>query len=492
MKWFLNKWHNLSNLGVKPDMTLSFQKKVVLSNQLSVIFFFILFVLHIFMFFFYISLPVTSFLSIFIILTVPVLNKFGYHKLNAVLLSTLTPFFIFLFSAISKIDENNNVPIIAYIFPRLLLISTLTLPFIFIDKKHKWLMFATVLFTLACIFLMDPFDNLIDAGLFQVNLDISSYYLINMFVLFPIAIIMFGLIFLTNINAKYEDRIIRYVDELQTKNELLDEQKQTIQKTFNTIEIKNKNITASINYASRIQTAMLPDKDFLNLFPYRYFILFKPRDIVSGDFYWMKKIDKKIIIVAADCTGHGVPGAFVSMLGIAFLNEIVNKKEVKTAAQILEELRTQVKISLNQTDPDSGTKDGMDIALCIIDTQTNLLQFAGAYNPLYIIRNNELIEIKATRNPIGIYIKEKPFADNEIQLQNYDKIYLFSDGYVDQFGGEKNTKFLTKRFKQLLLDISSSPLEEQKQILNTNIEKWKKDIVQNDDMLIIGFEIQSN
>ena len=491
INWFLYKWHDLSNLGVKSDMTLSFQKKVVLSNQLSVIFFFILLLLHIFMFFFYKQVPVLSFLSIFIILTVPVLNKFGYHKLNAVLLSTLTPFFILLFTTLAKLDENNNVQLIAYIFPRLLLISVLTMPFIFIDKKYKWLIFATVLFILACIFLMDLFDKLLGVDFFQVNLDISTYYLINLFVVFPVAIILLGLIFLTNINTKYEDKINRYVDELKTKNGLLKEQKQTIQNAYNTIEIKNRSITDSINYASRIQAAMLPDKDFTEIFPYRHFILFKPRDIVSGDFYWLKKIDNKLIVAVADCTGHGVPGAFVSMLGIAFLNEIV-RKEVNTAAQVLEELRIQVKTSFKQTGDRRETKDGMDIALCIIDTQTNLLQYAGAYNPLYIIRNNELIETKATRNPIGIFIKETPFKNNKIQLQNNDKIYIFSDGYIDQFGGDEDMKFLTKNFKQLLLNISNKAFSEQKEILNTRIEKWRNGRDQIDDILIMGLEFQSN
>ena len=254
------------------------------------------------------------------------------------------------------------------------------------------------------------------------------------------------------------------------------------------INKKNENITASIQYAKRIQTAMLPDEPQISKILSKYFILFKPRDIISGDFYWFKKIDENLIIAAADCTGHGVPGAFVSMLGISLLNEIVRKKEITKANQVLEQLRKHIKISLKQTKDEDSSKDGMDIAFCVINTQTLMLQYAGAYNPLYIVRNNELLITQATRSPIGIYIKELSFTNNEIQLQKHDKIYIFTDGYVDQFGGENGNKFMSKKFKQLILKIANKPFNEQKQILDTTIENWKKDREQNDDMLIIGFE----
>ena len=502
MKWFPGKWRDLSNLGVKPDMTLSFQKKVVLSNQLSIIFFFILFVMHIFIFFFYKQVPVLSFLSIFIILTVPVLNKFGYHKLNAVLLSTLTPFFILLFTTLAKLDENNNVQLIAYIFPRLLLISVLTMPFIFIDKKYKWLIFATVLFILACIFLMDLFDKLLGVDFFQVNLDISTYYLTNLFAVFPVAVILLGLIFLTSINTKYEDKIIRYVDELQAKNELLDEQKQTIQKAFNTIEIKNRNITASINYASMIQKAILPQKEEIDRIVPENFILFHPKDVVSGDFYWIKEIEvftkKYKILTAVDCTGHGVPGAFMSMLGVTFLNEIV--KEFYTelvAGEILNRLREEVKKYLRQSTDTKYLKDGMDLSMVIIDYEDMVLQYAGAYNPLYIIRNidgiyEKEIEIyKGDRMPIGVYIKDdKSFTNHEIKINNGDLLYMFSDGYTDQFGGEKGKKYNMNRFKEKLISICYLPLEKQKAELELEMKNWmgnKYD--QIDDITILGFKL---
>ncbi len=255
------------------------------------------------------------------------------------------------------------------------------------------------------------------------------------------------------------------------------------------LEISNKNIRDSINYASRIQNAILPNHHlFENNFS-DYFIFFKPKDIVSGDFYWAKKMNEFIIFVSVDCTGHGVPGAFVSMLGASLLNEIVKKKDIK-ANEILNLLRERLKNSLKQKGVDSNeTKDGMDLALCVINTKTKVLQFSGANNPLYLLRNNELIEFKGDRQPIGIYIKEKPFTNHIFQLKKNDNLYTFSDGYVDQFGGEKGRKFMKKRFKNLLLNIQNKGMAEQKQILDKTLENWKGNLRQIDDVIIIGVTI---
>jgi len=279
----------------------------------------------------------------------------------------------------------------------------------------------------------------------------------------------------TKVNRELEEKVKERTSEIRLKNE--------------EIQSKNKNITASIKYAKRIQTAMLPsDNEVTELLP-EHFILFKPRDIVSGDFYWVKKINNKTIIAAADCTGHGIPGAFVSMLGISLLNEIASTEDITTASSILENLRKKVKSSLKQTDKTGSSKDGMDIALCIIDDKTKILQFAGAYNPLYLVREKELTEIKATRNPIGIFVKEKAFENNDIQLQTNDQLYMFSDGYADQFGGEYDKKFMSKKFRELLTEISNKSLQTQKEILNTTIEQWQNGTEQNDDIIVIGLKV---
>ncbi|MCF6184899.1 MAG: SpoIIE family protein phosphatase, partial [Bacteroidales bacterium] len=214
-----------------------------------------------------------------------------------------------------------------------------------------------------------------------------------------------------------------------------------VEKAKDKIEKQQKNIMDSIHYAGRIQEAVLPPDEFLNRILGEHFVLFRPRDIVSGDFYWATQRGDKTVIVAADCTGHGVPGAFMSMLGISFLNEIVNKEEILQANIILNRLRENVKKSLRQTGKENEAKDGMDIALCIIDKKEMKIQYAGAYNPLLIIRNEEISRIKADRMPIGIYLREKEsFTNNIIDIHKGDLLYIFSDGYVDQFGGETDSK----------------------------------------------------
>jgi ligand-binding sensor domain-containing protein/serine phosphatase RsbU (regulator of sigma subunit) len=264
-----------------------------------------------------------------------------------------------------------------------------------------------------------------------------------------------------------------------------------IERQRDEIEIKNRNITDSILYASRIQTALLPLDEDLNDGLSDYFVLFKPRDIVSGDYYWMSKKNDEIVIVAADCTGHGVPGAFMSMLGVAFLNEIVNQTNQLVACNILNELRINVKKSLRQSGKKDEAKDGMDIALCILNQNNKHLQFAGAYNPLYLVREGKLIQFKADRMPIGIYYKEKEsFTNHVVELKSNDVIYLFSDGYVDQFGGKDGKKFLIKQFQDLILRIHQEPLDKQKQILIDTLDNWKGKHDQVDDILVIGFRIQ--
>ena len=202
-----------------------------------------------------------------------------------------------------------------------------------------------------------------------------------------------------------------------------------IRRAKDLLAFQKKQITDSIEYASRIQTAVLPPGEYISKLIPEHFILYKPRDIVSGDFYWITHKDEKIVIAAVDCTGHGVPGAFMSMLGFAFLNEIVNKNTELKASTILNQLRDYVKESLHQTGKDDETKDGMDIALCIIDPENLRLQYSGAYNPLYLIRNDNFISLKADRMPIGIHIIEKEsFTNHEIDIQTGDVVYMFTDG----------------------------------------------------------------
>jgi serine phosphatase RsbU (regulator of sigma subunit) len=286
-------------------------------------------------------------------------------------------------------------------------------------------------------------------------------------------------------------------EEIMAQRDEIEEQRDRVTLQKEQIEEQKKNITDSIHYASRIQEALLPPESYLKELIPDHFILFKPRDIVSGDFYWSSRKNNKSVIVAADCTGHGVPGAFMSMLGIAFLNEIINKFENLTASQILDELRANVKKALRQTGKDNEAKDGMDMALCIIDYENMVLEYAGAYNSLIMIRNNEVIKYEADRMPIGIYHKEKSgFTNNVIEMKKGDNFYIHSDGYIDQFGGDLGGKLMSKRFKELLLQHHQKPVLVQKKVLEEFLEHWlsfKNSIgetyKQIDDILIIGIKV---
>lgn len=289
--------------------------------------------------------------------------------------------------------------------------------------------------------------------------------------------------------------LLHEMEQFQRKNKKLWEQSIAIHKEKERIgglkreiESKHKELTDSIHYARRIQGALLPTSDSIALSLKEYFILWKPRDIVSGDFYWIKRIGNYSIIVAADCTGHGVPGAFMSMLGIAFLNEVTATQEQIQANEILEGLRTLIKDSLQQSMESRTPSDGMDMALCIIDHKNMQMQYSGANNPLFLIRDGELQQIKATRNPVSIYRREKKFEQHTLSLQEGDQFYIFSDGYLDQFGGEHEMRYTIRRFKETLLNICTLPMQEQEVALRQSMDHWQGDLKQLDDILVIGFK----
>jgi serine phosphatase RsbU (regulator of sigma subunit) len=254
-------------------------------------------------------------------------------------------------------------------------------------------------------------------------------------------------------------------------------------------ERQRKELTDSIKYASYIQSALLPSVELFNRLLPENFIFFKPRDVVSGDFYWISKFKNSVIVAAADCTGHGVPGAFMSMLGISFLNEIVGKGCFHSASAILNQLRERVMKTLHQTGEKKEQKDGMDIGLCIIDYDKHQLQYAGANNPVYLIRSHNLFEIKGDRMPIGINIvEERSFTNHFIDLEENDMIYLITDGYPDQFGGTNERKLKYKPFKDILLRVYTLEMNEQVIILEQELRNWMGNLNQIDDILIVGFK----
>jgi serine phosphatase RsbU (regulator of sigma subunit) len=282
--------------------------------------------------------------------------------------------------------------------------------------------------------------------------------------------------------------IVRYRErQLQKEKRILEEK---VRERTAEIEAQKEEITSSIEYASRIQMAMLPTVELFKKAFSDHFVLFKPRDIVSGDFYWIGEDENHIFFTVADCTGHGVPGAFMSTLGISTLNEIITNNSDLHANTILNLLREKTKTSLHQTGKEGEAADGMDVAFCVLHKSGKTLEFAGAYNPLFIFRGGEFKEYKADRMPIGIYVGEREsFTNYEINVKKGDTLYIFSDGLADQFGGPEGAKYKKSNLKKLLSEIYYRPMEEQRQIVGNEFEKWKGKIDQIDDITIIGVRI---
>lgn len=253
------------------------------------------------------------------------------------------------------------------------------------------------------------------------------------------------------------------------------------------IKQQNDAITDSINYARWIQQAMFPPKENVKKLLKDYFILNRPRDIVSGDFYWLAEKENKVYLALADCTGHGVPGAFMSLLGMTFLKEIVTFSKGICASVILDELRDRVIQSLHQTGKSDEARDGMELGLCILDYSKRKLQYSGAFRPLYLVRDHNLTEIKGDKMPIGIYDEHHSFTCHEQHLQEKDTLYLFSDGYVDQIGGPKRKSFRSKNFRELLVKNHHKNMSEQQKLLESTLDEWKGSHEQIDDILVIGF-----
>jgi tetratricopeptide (TPR) repeat protein len=310
--------------------------------------------------------------------------------------------------------------------------------------------------------------------------------------------------------AVKNEEILQQKEEIEAQRDEIEVQRDYVVKQRDKIAFQKQEITDSIVYAGLIQSAILPPTPYLHELLNNFFVYYKPRDIVSGDFYWTTKKEDKTIVVVGDCTGHGVPGAFMSMLGISSLNEIVNKTPELDAASILNQLRDHIVDALHQKG-DNNSRDGMDISISVFDNDFTNLQFAGAYNPVYIIRkvdNNtleenlllqenctafkneyNLFEIKADKMPVSIYDNMSPFVNNEFTLQKDDTIYMFSDGYSDQFGGQEEKKFKAKPFKNMLLELQKQSMENQMDSINKAHLDWKGNLAQIDDILVVGIKV---
>ncbi len=279
-----------------------------------------------------------------------------------------------------------------------------------------------------------------------------------------------------------EQKVIERTAELVEKQKEVEEQNEKISELY-------EEVTDSIKYAKGLQEAILPPDEFVKKLIPNAFVLYKPKDIVSGDFYWIEEKNDKVYFAAVDCTGHGVPGAFMSIVGYNALNEALRVSD--NPGEILDGLNKGISKTLHNNAIGTTTKDGMDLALCSYDKKTRTLEYSGAYNPLYLIRNGEVEQLKADKFAIGGYYEDpdKKYTNHVLQLEENDYIYIFSDGYADQFGGPKGKKFMYKRFRDHLLSLNGKSMTDQKLFLDATLEQWRGPLEQIDDVLVIGMHI---
>jgi serine phosphatase RsbU (regulator of sigma subunit) len=417
-----------------------------------------------------------------------VLANYGFQKVSKYSLIFLPPLILIIGPTLMGFVEEES-----YTYYQYLLITASIIPQLLLSsEKEKFTYWFSMTYYFLLIMLIDVPMFLLQKELLPIAEEIKQFY--PFYKLGHVGVFFFvnlSIYHLRKVTFRFEDRLNEKneVFNLQTKE--LKVQREKIIEQKNIIEQNSQAVTDSINYASKIQRAVLQPIDFISEWGIDNFIFFKPKDVVSGDFYWGIRSKERIFIATADCTGHGVPGAFMCILGITSLNDIVNKSEIIEPDEVLNQLRDQVIKSLHQSTTAVGVKDGIEIALCALDLHKMNLQYSGAFRPLYLIRDNNLIQIDCDKMPIGIYDDMKTtFINHNIPLQTNDNIYLFTDGFIDQFGGPSKKTFRSKHFRDLLVEISHLPMSEQQEILENKFTEWKGDNNQVDDVLVIGLKLK--
>jgi serine phosphatase RsbU (regulator of sigma subunit) len=504
MKKLLKKLNEIVHLGINPSLQDTYtQRSIILTNQISLInivlsLFVAIFIVHNFRIY---HITFTHSINILVSFLIIYLNKKGYYNFTRVVLSWFLPTGLTITSIITKSYLKITDNVFLFLTPKMIVTSFLLMPIILFGFNQKKKMFIGMIVPLIFTLGYDYFHSLFDINLQDLPYQFQ-FYSAFILTLFSVVIIScLGVIFVQKLNIKYEQqiefqnneiigknlKINKYNEELQTTLELVANQKTSIEKI-------NEELTASIQYAQRIQKATLPSfEEFQRIFQHG-FILFLPRDIVSGDFYWIHSYSESIeenirILVVADCTGHGVPGAFMSLIGNDLLNQIIIEKGIKSPEQILNELHKGIRLVLKQEE--THASDGMDVA--IVRIFSSYFEYAGAMNPIYYIQNQILTEIKADKIPIGGELREqqKNYSLHKINIEATTLLYLFSDGYQDQFGGLKKKKFMTKKFKEYLQEIHTTPIKQQNDLLQKTIQQWMHEgnEPQVDDITVVGIKL---
>ena len=460
-------WHLVSENGINNQIEESEQKRIrflnriIFINALLALFFLAIDISNLSFDGALISLTTLIFSSILLAL----IRKEFYKITKWAIL-----FFIIIYISSLAVMTGKNSGMIIYFIPGILFPTI-----IFKNKKVVLVLTVFLLFALFGVFNLT--ENLIPRLKLSEN-ELRFYSISSLMGCSIITLLI--LWYFRKTNEEYEEIIFKKNKSLRLYSEEVSIKKAKL-------EQKNKGITDSINYASKIQQSILPNEKKLTAFLSNYFLFFCPKDIVSGDFYWIEKIETKKYIAIADCTGHGVPGAMVSVICQNALNRSVQEYKLTKPNEILDKTREIVIDALSEGD--KMIQDGMDIALCCIDTNTNILEFSGANNPLVIVRNNEFMILNPDRQPIGKYSFGKPFKVEKKKLENDDCIYMFTDGFSDQFGGKKGKKFKSSSLINLLSSNSKLSLEKQHKALETEFINWKGDFEQIDDVCILGFKI---
>ncbi len=316
----------------------------------------------------------------------------------------------------------------------------------------------------------------------QVRLPFYARYAVYIDILLIVLFLLLPYLYL-----RYRTRSLRRTNQILKEKEKIARE---VEKQRDRLSVMHKNLTDSIRYARKIQQALLPSDYYFHSQLPEAFLLYMPRDIVSGDFYWVNNLDDKIFFAVADCTGHGVPGAFMSMIGFEILDKIINDQGIVHPGEILNILNYGISNTFSRGEEDLLLKDGMDISFCTLDRRNKVLEFAGAFHVLYMIRDNKMIEYRGDRVSVGLGVEERgeQFTNYVIPLQEGDKIYLFTDGYPDQFGGPKGKKYMYRRFRHLLLSVHELPMQRQKEILYESFRYWQADYDQVDDVLVMGID----
>jgi serine phosphatase RsbU (regulator of sigma subunit) len=463
----LHTWKKISENGLSDDLDNAEKKSIRILNRIIAINAILAFI------FIIIDLSNSSFeaaiISFITFMISPLLFLLIKNKIYNVA-KWLILLFIILFISSITILIGNDSGMIVYFIPGVLFPTIL-----FQSKKAVIVLSSFIIGILIAVFII---NNIYHPLIIISEKELTFYTLSS---LIGCAIITLLIIWhFKSTNSEYEEIILSNNKDLKLYNHEINEQKLKL-------ESKNKDITDSINYASRIQQAILPSNQKIEQYIKNFFIFNLPKDILSGDFYWIEAINKRVYFAVADCTGHGIPGSMVSVVCNNALNRSIQEFNLKAPNEILNKTRELVINAFD--DNEKNIRDGMDISLCCIDKTTNKLLFSGANNPLIIIRKNKLITLEADRQPIGKYSFGKPFSQQEFNLIPKDIIYLYTDGFADQFGGDRGKKYKSAQLLKFLLKNSNLTLRNQKDALANEFKNWKSDHEQIDDVCIMGLKI---